>query len=153
MLTGHVVASVVRNALSTTIVIAAALALGFRSNATLTDRVLAVGLLLRYVLALSWLAAGLGVMAKTVGSASALSLFMPFLPYLGSAFVPTDTMPSFLHAISEHQRITPVIETVRGLLTGTPAGDSAGIALAWPVGLPLCSFAFATWRFGRRTGR
>jgi ABC-2 type transport system permease protein len=153
VLTGHVVASVARNLLSTTVVIGAAIAMGFRPNATVTDWVLAAGLLLLYVLALSWLAAGLGVIAKSVESASTLSFLMLFLPYLSSAFVPTNTMPSFLHAVSENQPITPVIETVRGLLTGTSIGNTGWIALAWCVGLLTCSFVFAAWLFRRRTHR
>ena len=88
VLAGHVTASVARNALSTTVVIVAAVAMGFRPNATFGDWLLAGGLLLLYVLALSWLAAGLGVIAKSVESASVFGFVMLFLPYLSSAFVP-----------------------------------------------------------------
>jgi ABC-2 type transport system permease protein len=102
VLIGHVTASVARNMLSTTIVIGAAVAMGFRPNAGFGEWLLVAGLLLLYVLALSWLAAGLGVIAKTVESASTLSFFMLFIPYRSSAFVPTDTMPAFLRPISEH---------------------------------------------------
>jgi ABC-2 type transport system permease protein len=151
LLTGHVTASIARNAVSTTIVIAAAVAMGFRPNATFVDWLLVIGLLTLYVLALSWLAAGLGVVARSVESASALSFFMLFVPYLSSAFVPTHTMPSFLRAISEHQPITPVIETARGLLTGTPVGDTGWIALGWAAGLLVASFSLATWLYGRKT--
>lgn len=151
VLTGHVVASVTRNALSTAIVVCAAVAMGFRSSATPVEWAAAVGLVLLYVLALSWLAAGLGAVAKTVESASSLSFFMLFLPYLSSAFVPTSTMPSVLEAISEHQPITPIIETVRGLLTGTPIGDAGWVALVWSVGLLLASFVLATLLYRRRT--
>ncbi|WP_020674202.1 ABC transporter permease [Amycolatopsis nigrescens] len=153
VLTGHVVASVARNALSTTIVVGASIAMGFRPDAGLGDWLLGAGLMLLYVLALSWLAAGLGVIAKTVESASTLSFFMLFLPYLSSAFVPPGTMPGFLRVISENQPITPITETVRGLLTGTPIGDNGWIALAWSVGLLVASFVFATWLFRRRAGR
>jgi ABC-2 type transport system permease protein len=150
VLTGHVTASLARNALSTTIVVGAAIAMGFRPSASLPEWVAVAGLLLLYVLALSWLAAGLGAVAKSVESASALSFFMLFLPYLSSAFVPTNTMPSFLRGVSEHQPITPVIETVRGLLTGTPIGDKGWIALAWSVGLLVASFIVATALYRRR---
>jgi ABC-2 type transport system permease protein len=149
-LAGHVVASVTRNSMSTTIVMGAAIAMGFRPNGTVIDWLLAVGLILIYVLALSWLAAGLGAIARNVESASGLSFFMLFLPYLSSAFVPTHTMPSFLHAISENQPITPIIETVRGLLTGTPIGDSGWIALTWSFGLLLGSITLATWLYRRK---
>jgi ABC-2 type transport system permease protein len=151
LLTGHVTASVTRNAVSTTIVIGAAIAMGFRPNGTFMDWLLAVGLLLIYVLALSWLAAGLGVIARSVESASILSFFMLFLPYLSSAFVPTNTMPSFLHAVSENQPITPIIETTRGLLTGTPIGNQGWVALAWSIGLLVASFTLATWLYRSRT--
>jgi ABC-2 type transport system permease protein len=151
LLTGHVTASVARNAMSTTIVVVAGIAMGFRPNATFVEWLLVVGLLLLYVLALSWLAAGLGVIARSVESASALSFFMLFIPYLSSAFVPTHTMPSFLHGISEHQPITPIIETARGLLTGTPIGDTGWIALAWSTGLLVASFSLATWLYSRKT--
>ncbi|HEX6339620.1 ABC transporter permease [Umezawaea sp.] len=150
VLTGHVAASVVRNAASTTIVVSAAVALGFRPSATVVEWLLVAGLLLLYVLALSWLAAGLGVIAKSVESASALTFVMLFLPYLSSAFVPTHTMPAFLGSISEHQPITPVIETVRALLTGTPVGDNGLLAVLWCTGLLAASVAFATWLFRRR---
>ena len=112
VLTGHVTASVTRNAVATTIVICAAIAMGFRPNAGFTDWILAAGLLLLYVLALSWLAAGLGVIAKSVESASTLSFVMLFLPYLSSAFVPTQTMPSFLQGISSGRR-SPAAPTPR----------------------------------------
>jgi ABC-2 type transport system permease protein len=150
VLIGHVVASVARNTVSTAIVMAAAVATGFRPTATATEWVSAAALLLLYVLALSWLAAGLGVIAKTVESASALSFVMLFIPYLSSAFVPPSTMPSFLRAISENQPITPVIETVRGLLTGTAIDGNGWIAVSWCAGLLVVSSTFATWLYRRR---
>ncbi len=151
VLTGHVVASVARNAVSTAVVIGAAVAMGFRPSGGLDDWLLSIGLLLIYVLALSWLAAGLGTIARSVESASGLSFFMLFLPYLSSAFVPVQTMPPFLRGFSENQPITPVIETVRGLLTGTPIGDNGWIALVWSAGLLVVSFVLATWLYRRRT--
>ncbi|CAL9375444.1 Daunorubicin_doxorubicin resistance ABC transporter permease protein DrrB [Actinosynnema sp. ALI-1.44] len=151
LLTGHVVASATRNALSTTIVVVAAVVFGFRPSAGVVEWLAAAGLVLLYVLALSWLAAALGVVAKSVESASALSFFMLFLPYLSSAFVPPGTMPGVLRVISEHQPITPLTETVRGLLTGTPIGSNATLALAWSCGLLVGSFLLATLLYRRRT--
>lgn len=153
LLTGHVTASVVRNAVSTTIVILASLAMGFRPNAGPVDWLAAIGLLLLYVVALSWLAAALGVIAKSVESASALSFFMLFLPYLSSAFVRTETMPRFLQPISKHQPITPVIEAVRSFLTGTPLGSNGWVALAWCGGLFVFSTTLATVLYRRKTAR
>lgn len=153
VLTGQVVASVVRNAAATAIVILASLAMGFRPGGGLVDWLAAIGLLLLYVVALSWLAAGLGVIAKSVESASTLSFFMLFLPYLSSAFVPPETMPAWLRPVSQHQPITPVIETVRSLLIGTPMGDNGRVALAWCSGLLLFSVVLASSLYRRRTGR
>jgi ABC-2 type transport system permease protein len=153
VLTGHVAASVVRNAASTAIVVLASLAMGFRPNAGVVDWLAAIGLLLLYVVAMSWLAAALGVIAKSVESASALSFFMLFLPYLSSAFVRTETMPAFLQPVSEHQPITPVIEAVRSFLTGTPLGSNGWLALAWCGGLLVFSTTLATVLYRRRTSR
>ncbi|GAA3627770.1 multidrug efflux ABC transporter permease LieB [Lentzea roselyniae] len=152
VLTGHVTASVARNALATAIVVLVAVGMGFRPTATVLGWVLAMGLLLLYVLALSWLAAGFGVIARSVESASVLGFFMLFLPYLSSAFVPTTTMPAVLRAVSEHQPITPIIETVRTLLAGQRA-DAGWLALAWSGGLLVVAFAFATWLFRRISSR
>ena len=153
VLTGHVVASVARNTLATAVVFAAAIAMGFRPDAGPVEWLLAAALLLLYVLALSWLAAGLGALASSVESANSLSFVMLFLPYLSSAFVPTDTMPSWLQAVADHQPITPIIETVRGLLTGGPVGSAGPLAVVWAAGLLVVSFALAVWLFRRRTTR
>ena len=105
------------------------------------------------MLALSWLAAALGLLAGSVESAGIMSFFMLFLPYLSSAFVPTDTMPGFLRAVSEHQPVTPVIETVRGLLSGTAIGSSALWAVFWSAGLLVVAFVGAALLFRHRTRR
>ncbi|MGY1824256.1 ABC transporter permease [Geodermatophilus sp. SYSU D00079] len=149
-LTGHVVASVARNAVATAVVLVGALAMGFRPDAGPVEWLAALGLLLLYVLALSWLAAGLGAIASSVQSAGALSFAMLFLPYLSSAFVPTDTMPAVLRAVAEHQPITPVIETVRGLLTGTPIGATGPVAFAWCTGLLAGAVVLAVGLFRHR---
>ncbi|WP_029432489.1 ABC transporter permease [Blastococcus sp. URHD0036] len=153
VLTGHVVASVARNAVATTVVIGAAVLIGFRPDAEPAEWLLAAAVLLLYVLALSWLAAFLGVLARGVESASAFSFVMLFLPYLSSAFVPPDTLPTALRAVAEHQPITPVTETVRGLLSGTPIGSSAWLAVAWCTGLLVASAVAASWAFRRRGSR
>jgi len=153
VLTGHVVASVARNALAAVVVFAVAFACGFRPTASAPEWLAAAGLLLLYVLALSWLAAALGLLGGSVESAGFMSFFMLFLPYLSSAFVPTDTMPGALRAISENQPVTPVIETVRGLLTGTAIGSSAAWAVLWSAGLLVVAFVGAALLFRCRTRR
>jgi len=152
VLTGHVTASVARNAVATFAVVLVALLMGFRPTGSPVAWVLAMGLLMLYVLALSWLAAGFGVIARTVESASLLGFFMLFLPYLSSAFVPVETMPAVLRVVSEHQPITPVIETVRALLVSEPV-TSGRLAVAWSVGLLVVAFGWATWLFRRISSR
>jgi ABC-2 type transport system permease protein len=152
VLIGHVTASVARNAMATTLVGLAAVAMGFRPDADAFDWLLFCGLVLLYVLALSWVAAAIGVVAKSVESASLFGFVMLFVPYLSSAFVPTHTMPAFLRPLSEHQPITPVIETVRGLLTGTPI-ERGWLAPAWALGILLVGYCAAVWLYRRRTSR
>ncbi|SER82518.1 ABC-2 type transport system permease protein [Lentzea xinjiangensis] len=152
VLTGHVVASLARNAVATFAVVLVAVLMGFRPTASIGAWALALGLLLLYVLALSWLAAGFGLIARSVESASLLGFAMLFLPYLSSAFVPVTTMPPWLRAVSEHQPVTPVIETVRALLTGAPA-ESGWLALAWSGGLLVVASGWAAWLFGRISSR
>lgn len=151
VLAGHVVASVARNAVSTTIVVAAAVAMGFRPDATPLEWLALAGLLALYVGGLSWLAAAFGTVARSTETASALGFFMLFLPYLSSAFVETATMPSGLRAIADHQPVTPVIETARGLLTGTAVAGSGPAAVAWSVGLLVAAWALAAVAYRRRT--
>jgi ABC-2 type transport system permease protein len=150
VLAGPVVASVVRNAVSTVIVVVGAVAMGFRPGASAIEWLALAGLLTLYVLALSWLAAGIGTVAGNAEAASMAGFFMLFLPYLSSAFVPTSTMLGPLRAISDHQPITPVTETARGLLTGAPIGNDAWLALAWSAGLLAVSLAVATALYRRR---
>ena len=153
VLTGHVVASVARNTFSTALVIGVAYLTGFRPAAGPLEWVAASGVLLLWVLAMSWLAVCLGLVASGPEAAGGFTFVVLFLPYLSSAFVPTDTMPAALGAIADHQPITPIIETVRGLLVGTPVGSSGWLAVAWCGGLLVVSCAAASALFRRRTAR
>lgn len=152
VLTGHVAASLARNGVATAVVVLVALLVGFRPTAGPLEWLLAVGLLALWVAALSWLAAGVGVLVGSVESAGAFSFVMLFLPYLSSAFVPVGTMPAALRAFGEHQPVTPVVETVRGLLPGAPV-DRGWEALAWCCGLLVVAAAFAAAVFRRRASR
>ncbi|MBD0712439.1 MULTISPECIES: ABC transporter permease [unclassified Streptomyces] len=134
-LAGHVVAVVARNVLSTTVVLGVAFLIGFRPTATPAGWFAAIGLLLAYITAVSWLSAAVGLVARSTEAAGATTFFMLFLPYPSSAFVPIETMPSWLHGFAEHQPVTPLIESMRGLLLDRPVGDSPWIALAWCAGL------------------
>ena len=150
-LAGHVTASVARNAASTTLVLAVGLLIGFRPHADALEWVAAAGVLLAFVLALSWLAAVIGLLARSPEGANAFTFFVMFLPYPSSAFVPVATMPSWIQGFAEHQPVTPVIETIRSLLLGTPAGSSPWQALAWCAALLTVSITLAGVLFRRRT--
>jgi ABC-2 type transport system permease protein len=152
VLTGHITASLARNGVSTALVVVVALLVGFRPTAGPVEWLLAVGLLALCVAALSWPAAAFGVIAGSVESAGVFSFFMLFLPHLSSAFVPVEAMPGPLRVISEHQPVTPVIETVRGLLTGTPV-TRGGEALAWCGGLLVVAVTVAVGLCRHRASR
>ena len=149
-LTGHVVASVLRNLLSTAIVLVVALAVGFEPSAGVLDWLGVLGVLLAFMAAVSWLAAAFGLLARSAESAGAFSFFVLFLPYVSSAFVPPESMPAGLQAIAEHQPVTPIIETLRSLMLGTPGGDAL-VALAWCLGFAVVGCAASALLFRRRT--
>jgi ABC-2 type transport system permease protein len=151
VLAGHVTASVVRNAASTAVVLGVGLAIGFRPNADVLEWIAAAGVLLAFVLALSWFAAVIGLVARSPEGANGFTFFVMFLPYPSSAFVPVHTMPSWIQGFAEHQPVTPVIETIRSLLLGTPAGSSPWQALAWCAAILGVSIAAAALLFRRRT--
>ena len=112
----------------------------------------AAAILLLFVLAISWLAAAIGLLARSPEAANGFTFFVMFLPYASSAFVPIDTMPSWLQGFAAHQPVTPVIETLRGLLLGTPAGSHPWQAVAWCGGIIVASIAASAVLFRRRTG-
>ncbi|UYM07721.1 ABC transporter permease [Solicola gregarius] len=148
---GHVVASVVRNLVATALVIGVAFAVGWRPDATLVEWVAALGLVVLFILAISWLSAAFGLLLKTVEAANAFTFVLLFLPYVSSAFVPTNSMPSALQGFAAHQPVTPVIETLRGLWMGTPIDTNAWLAIAWCGGILVLSYAWAIWLFRNRT--
>jgi ABC-2 type transport system permease protein len=152
VLSGHVAASVVRNVASTVLVFGVALLLGFRPHAGPLDWLAIVGVLLAFVVAVSWMAAAIGLVAGSPEAANGFTFFVMFLPYASSAFVPVDTMPSWLQGFAAHQPVTPVIETLRALLLGTPVGSAPWTALAWCAGILAVSVAASAALFQRRTG-
>ncbi|MDA0180450.1 ABC transporter permease [Solirubrobacter phytolaccae] len=131
VLTGHVTASVARNVVSTSLVIGVALIAGFRPEVDPLRWLAAAALLLCLMTAISWVAAAFGLFAKTVEGANAMTFIAAFAPYVSSGFVPADSMPAGLSWIAEHQPVTPIVDSVRALLMGTPVGNSLWIAFAW----------------------
>ncbi|WP_308405883.1 ABC transporter permease [Streptomyces tardus] len=150
VLTGHVVASVARNFLSITIIMAAGAAVGFRPQAGPGQWLGALALLLLFVTAVSWLAVIFALVTGTPEGASGLGLIIVFVPYLSSGFVPAETMPSALRGIAEHQPFSPLIDAVRGLLLDMPIGDSAWLATAWWTGALVLLVPLAAALFRRR---
>jgi ABC-2 type transport system permease protein len=151
VLAGHVAASVARNLASTVLVFGVAFLIGFRPSAEPLDWLAAGGVLLAFMLAISWLSAAFGLLARSPEAAGGFTFLMAFLPYPSSAFVPIDTMPSWLHGFANNQPVTPVIETLRGLLLDSPVGTSPWLALAWCGGILVASVALAGVLFRRRT--
>jgi ABC-2 type transport system permease protein len=149
VLTGHVVGSLVQTMLSLAIVVGVALLIGFRPNAGLLEWIAAAGLLAALTFALVWLAVALGLVSKSVETASNLPMPLTLLPFLSSGFVPTESMPAGLRWFAEYQPFTPVIETLRGLLLGTAIGNSAVIAIAWCVVIALAGYVWAKKLYNR----
>jgi ABC-2 type transport system permease protein len=151
VLSGHVAASVVRNAASTVLVLGVGVLVGFRPHASALDWLGAAAMLLAFVVALSWFAAVIGLVAKTPEGANGFTFFVMFLPYPSSAFVPIHTMPGWIQGFATHQPVTPVIETLRRLLLGTPAGANPWHAVGWCAGILAASVLLSTVLFRRRT--
>ena len=149
---GHVAASVLRNAFATALVIAVGVMLGFRPSADVQQWLAAAGIIAAFIIAITWLFAAIGLASGSPTAANGYGFFLLFLPYLSSAFVPTETMPSWLQPVAEHQPMTPVIESVRSLLEGKPAGNDAWVALAWIAGILLLAMLWSMRAFRHRGG-
>jgi ABC-2 type transport system permease protein len=149
VLTGHVVGSVIQTMLGLGLVIGIALLVGFRPTADLVEWIAVTGLLVLVALALTWLSVALGLAAKSVETASNTPMFLMLLPFLGSGFVPTAGMPIGLRWFAEYQPFTPFIETLRGLLLGTPIGSSAVVAVAWFVAITVAGYLWAKKLYNR----
>lgn len=149
VLTGHVLGSLIQTMLSMVVVVGVALLVGFRPTAGLLEWVAAAGVLALITFALTWLSVALGMVTKSVETASNLPMPLVFLPFLGSGFVPTDSMPAGLRWFAEYQPFTPIIETLRGLLLGTPIGNSAILAVVWCAGITLVGYLWAKKLFNR----
>ena len=150
VLWGHVLTSLVANAVSLAIVVAIALVMGFRSGAGVLAWLGAAGILLLFTVALTWLAVVAGLSAKTVDGASAFSYPLIFLPFISSAFVPTDSMPAPVAWFAENQPVTSIVDTIRALFAQEPVGSDIWIALAWLVGLLVIAYAVALAIYRRK---
>ena len=150
VLWAHVLTSLAANVISLVVVVAVAVAMGFRSGAGVLAWLAVAGLLILFTLALTWVAVIPGLTAKSVDGASAFSYPLIFLPFISSAFVPTRTMPGPVRAFADNQPVTSIVNTIRGLLTRQPVGTDSWIALAWCVGILVVAYVFAGICYRRR---
>lgn len=150
VLWGHVLTSVVANLVSLVLVVLVAVGMGFRTGAGLLSWLAVLGILLLFTLALTWLAVIPGLTAKTVDGVSGFSYPLVFLPFISSAFVPTEGMPGPVRWFAEHQPVTPIVDTIRSLFAQQPVGADGWIAVAWCVGLLVVAQALAMRTYRRR---
>lgn len=150
VLWSHVLTSLVSNMLTVAIIFLVALIMGFRSNAGIFNWLAATGILALYTLALTWIAVIPGLTAKSMEGASSFSYILLFLPFLSSAFVPTETMPKVVRVFAENQPVTSIVESIRSLLNSEPVGNDIWIALAWCVGIMVVAYLFAMRAYKRK---
>jgi ABC-2 type transport system permease protein len=150
VLTGHVLSSMIQAVLSMAVITGVAIGVGFRPTATPLEWLAAAGLLVLVALAFTWLTVALGLAAKSVETASNSPMFLLLLPFLGSGFVPTRSMPAGLRWFAQYQPFTPVTETLRGLLLGTGIGAQAWVATAWCVALAAAGYLWAKHLYSHR---
>lgn len=147
---GHVLTSLVSNAISVVVIILVALIMGFRSSAGVLSWLAVAGILALFTLALTWIAAIAGLSAKSVDGAGAFSYPLVFLPFISSAFVPTESMPPVVRAFAENQPVTSIVEAMRSLLAGQPVGNDIWVALAWCLGILIVAYLFAMRAYKRK---
>jgi ABC-2 type transport system permease protein len=150
VLWAHVLTSLVANAVSLVVVVLVALVMGFRSGAGPLAWLAVAGILGLFTLALTWLAVIPGLTAKTADGASGFSYPLILLPFISSAFVPTETMPGPVRAFAEHQPVTSIVDAIRSLLTGQPVGSDIWVALGWCVGILVLAYVLAMVTYRRR---
>jgi ABC-2 type transport system permease protein len=149
VLWGHVLTSLLANAVSLVLVVGIALLLGFRSTAALGAWLSIAGILMLFTLALTWIAVIAGLAAKTIDGASAFSYPLIFLPFVSSAFVPTETMPGPVRWFAENQPVTAIVDTLRALFAQQPVGGQIWTALAWCLGILIVAVTIAIVMFRR----
>jgi ABC-2 type transport system permease protein len=150
VLWAHVLTSLAANLVSLVIVVGVAVLMGFRSGASVLAWAAVAGILILFTLALTWIAVIAGLSARSVDGASAFSYPLILLPFISSAFVPTETMPGPVRWFAENQPVTSIVDTIRGLLGGDPVAGDAWIALAWCAGIIVVAYAGAVLVYRRR---
>ncbi|MCX4096349.1 ABC transporter permease [Nocardia sp. alder85J] len=152
ILTGQVLGTVIQGLLGVLLMVAVGVLVGFRSDAGVLAWLAAFGLVALVIFGLAWLGVGFGLAASTPESASNMPAPILFLPFLGSGLVPTDTMPGGVRQFAEYQPFTPMTETLRGLLHGTPIGHNGIVAIAWCAGFAVVGYVWSKRQFRRKAG-
>jgi ABC-2 type transport system permease protein len=154
VMTGHVIGDLVRNSLSSVIMIIVALFMGFRPTASVLEWLYIIGILLLFTLAFSWMAAIMGLLAKSVEAVQWMSFFIVFpLTFASAAFVPTESMPGVLRAFAENQPVTHVIEAIRALMIGTPIGSHGWLSVVWCIGIIAIAMPIASYLFRNKAAQ
>ncbi len=150
VLWAHVLTSLVANLISLAVVVLVALLIGFRSGAGALAWLAVAGILILFILPLTWLAVIPGLSAKSADGASAFAYPLIFLPFISSAFVPTGTMPGPVRAFAEYQPVTSIVNAIRDLFAQQPVGTDIWIALAWCVGILVVAHTLAMLTYHRK---
>lgn len=154
VLMGHVTADLVRNIIQSSIMIGVGLLVGFRPTATPLEWLQIAGIVLLFTFAFSWIAAIMGLVAKTIEAVQWLGFFIVFpLTFASAAFAPTDSMATVLRIFAQNQPVTHVIEAIRSLMIGTPMGNHGWLAVVWCAGIITVAIPVANFLFRRYSGR
>ena len=153
VLAGHVIGNTVQTMIAVVLVLAAGLFIGFRPSAGPIEWLAAIGVIVLIAYAITWLSVAMGMQTKSVETASNLPLVLTLLPLLGSGFVPTASMPAGLQWFADNQPFTPFIETVRGLLLGTPLGWNPALTVGWSIVIALGGYLWSLAIYERKSVR
>ncbi|MGY4858525.1 ABC transporter permease [Cryobacterium sp. AP23] len=153
VLAGHVLGNTIQAIIAVALVLVVGLLIGFRTTADALEWLAAAGLIAFIAFAITWLAVGMGMQAKSVETASNLPLLLVLLPFLGSGFVPTASLPAGLQWFAEYQPFTPIVETIRGLLLGTPLGWNAVLAVGWCAVITVIGYVWSMVLYERKSVR
>ncbi len=150
VLWGHVLTSLIANLASLALVVGVALVMGFRTGADVGGWLAVLGIMALFTLALTWLAVIPGLTASSVEGASAFSYPLIFLPFISSAFAPTESMPGPVRWFAENQPVTSIVDSIRAIFAGQPVGGELWVALAWCLGILVVAFGFAMVTYRRK---
>jgi ABC-2 type transport system permease protein len=153
VMAGHVLGNTIQALIAVALVLGVGVLIGFRPTSDFAEWLAVAGLLTFISFAITWVAVGMGMQAKSVETASNWPLLLTFLPFLGSGFVPTDSMPTWLHWFAQYQPFTPFIETIRGLLLGTPVGWNGMLAIIWCIVITLIGYVWSMTIYERKSVR